>query len=601
MLHTKIEIPKELLYSWLKTLPRKIFLLFTLGFSFFLLSYSFEYVMHESISFQKSSFYFSSFYILLFTILCYLLPKKVSRYVYTILYFFFFIVGIIQIFYYKSLYLPFGINDLFYAKEGHHYFYTLFSYIDYRFLIYFFLSIFCYIFNFYLLTKQPKNIYVFDQYLFSIVLLIFCFYSSYCAQWELGSVSIGDTTYRTTNNPRYIYEQFTNRLDAFSITGLFEYTVRDIFLYLKETWSYDYRESITEIDAYLASHHRNLEENEYTGLLKNQNLIVILLESVDNWLITSDIMPTLSYLKETGMNFSNRYAPAFGGGRTFNTEYALNTGLYIPLNHYNIYDSVQNFYPQSLANQFRKNGYLATSIHMNHGTFYARSQMHKTFGYEHHYALRDLELEGFEDDRMLIENEQVSSWIVPKEEPFLSYVITYSVHLPYTQNNLCQSQNEDTCIRELAYITDTFLKNLLLLLENEGKLENTTLALISDHYAYGYLDIDTLLGYKQVTSETEKEIEKVPFIIWNQNMKPQTVETILGTNDILPTLLNLYGFSYNPNQYIGNDVFSSYKSLFTYFNDYTWISNQDRDFSMEVREKIEMNDKIIKTNYFRRN
>ena len=593
-----MNISTDELYSWLKTLPRKLLTICAISGSFFILLYTFQYTISNSIQFSKSSSFFTIFYILLFTIICYLLPKNIAKYIYSILYLFFFIIGIVQFFYYHSLYLPFGINDLFYAKEGQNYFYTLFSLINTRFICYIIFSLLSFFLTLYLIRTQSHS-YHYDKYIWIGILGIFCIYSHYCAFWELGNIYTKSSTFYTNTNPRYIYDQFTNRLASFSITGLFEYTIRDISIYIKETFSYDHKQSTQDIEEYFISHHRIAEPNLYTGAVKDSNLIVILLESIDSWLVTNDTMPTLTYLKQTGLDFSNRYAPAFGGGRTFNTEYALNTGLYIPVNNYNIYNSVKNAYPQSLANQFKQNGYIANSIHMNSGKFYDRTSMHKTFGFDNHYALKDLKMEGMEDDRKLLQEEQVSSWIVPDKEPFVSYVITYSAHMPYIDNKLCQTQEEWSCIKELAHITDTFLKDLLIKLENQGKLDNTTLVLVSDHYAYGYQDTEQLLQKKQVSSLLDKEIEKVPFIVWNTKLEPKTIDTIMGTNDILPTILNLYGFPYDPNQYIGNDLFSKNASNFTYFNDYTWKSNHNDYLYEEVKKRIEVNDNIIKTDYFR--
>ena len=52
-----------------------------------------------------------------------------------------------------------------------------------------------------------------------------------------------------------------------------------------------------------------------------KNIIMIMLESIDSWLVTDETMPTLTYLKNTGIDFTNRYSPAFGGGYTINTEF----------------------------------------------------------------------------------------------------------------------------------------------------------------------------------------------------------------------------------------------------------------------------------------
>lgn len=52
------------------------------------------------------------------------------------------------------------------------------------------------------------------------------------------------------------------------------------------------------------------------------------MESIDSWLVNEEVMPTLTKLASEGLNFTNRYAPVFGGGATINSEFAANTGMY---------------------------------------------------------------------------------------------------------------------------------------------------------------------------------------------------------------------------------------------------------------------------------
>lgn len=62
-----------------------------------------------------------------------------------------------------------------------------------------------------------------------------------------------------------------------------------------------------------------------TGAFAGKNLILIMMESVDDWLVTPEYMPNLYRLEQEGVYFRNYYAPIFLAAATFNSEF---TGEY---------------------------------------------------------------------------------------------------------------------------------------------------------------------------------------------------------------------------------------------------------------------------------
>ena len=76
----------------------------------------------------------------------------------------------------------------------------------------------------------------------------------------------------------------------------------------------------------------------------------------------------------------------------------------------------------------------------------------------------------------------------------------------------------------------------------------------------------------------------------------------MDTADILPTLLNMLGISYNPMNYIGDDVFSKNHDNFVWFSDGTIISNNSNMREKEMLAKANLNiiknRNILLTNYY---
>ena len=105
-------------------------------------------------------------------------------------------------------------------------------------------------------------------------------------------------------------------------------------------------------------------------------------------------------------------------------------------------------------------------------------------------------------------------------------------------------------------------------------------------------------------------IQKTPLVIWNNGMKKKSVDLMVDTADIPVTLFNLFGIKYNPNFYMGTDVFSDNHENFVYFSDYSWFDGEIyskeyeeetdyvKEISSKVSEKIDINGRIIKSNYY---
>ncbi len=587
--------------------------------------FSNQYVMAYRFT-HASPLFFSISWILLFMGICYLLPKKGRMILYTIGTVAFNILAVAQILHMKVLNRFFGLSDLFLAGEGSDYFLFAIKKIDWFTIGMVVISLSAMGITLFLMkrTKEfPRNRYYYLIVLLVTILLVSSF--RFLAIKRLGEAAEDSKSWEAAYNVKNIYLDFNNQSKNMEVAGLYEQTFRNSYLYIKSLFNVEKEKIGQELDAYFEEQGLTLsKKNSYTAKLKGQNLIIVLMESIDSWLVNEEVMPTLTKLQKEGLNFTNRYAPTFGGGMTINSEYAVNTGLYAIPNSKAIYNFDANYYPYSLANMFLNEGYTAVSVHANTAKFYNRANFHRALGYTHHYALTDeKELDqsyNYFLDSSLIKNPQVADIIV-REEPFLTFITTYSAHLPYdNENPSCQElsglevegNKELSCIRNLAHDTDEFLRLLLEKLEEKGELDNTTLVLFSDHYMYGYSDLDYMMKEKGV--DDTNLVQQVPLVIWSNSLKKKQVNTIMDTADILPTILNLFGIEYTTNYYVGTDVFSKEHEKFVYFDNTTFYdgelyyndrkkrTEENQDYIDEtlntIQEKMTTNDQIILGNYF---
>lgn len=563
-------------------------------FSFFFLFLSFFSIqLFSSFLYQHSvQYWFSFFWIILITFIIYFSRHK--KMWFSFFYCLFWLFFVIQYFYISIMKKPFSIGEIFYAKEGFSYFPMIVSMIDFKFIVCLLGVVIIGLLNLFLLgkNKKEKRNRTFVSIIWLVLILILLFVIRRHAIIALGPWKTKTDRFYENTNARNVYEEFYNREIAFEITGLYEYSMRDIYLYFKNMISSNRKKERQEINQYFLDHPKG-NSNTYTGLFKNKNLIIIMAESIDSFLITKDIMPTVWKMKESSIDFTNRYAPSYGGGKTLNTEYCLNTGRYIPIN-YNIYQYVNNHYNYSLASMFSKQGYETNYLHFNSGTFYNRNHMISSYGYQNAYFIKDLYHKTYYNDAQLMKNKNIYQLMVSKQKPFLTFFLTYSAHLPYDSSNvLCNSiNNEEDCIKKLAGYTDQAISILLQNLRKDHLLEDTVIVFVTDHYAYGY-DKDKLLKIKG--QKDKKNLDRVPFFIWNNDKYNQKVGIYMDTQDILPTLFNLFGLSYD-NQYIGTDVFSDQNDQYVYFSDASYISSHSVS-SKEIKQKISMNQWLIHTDY----
>ena len=150
---------------------------------------------------------------------------------------------------------------------------------------------------------------------------------------------------------------YTTMYDAkkvYDMCGIYHLTAKDLWLHYIYPHTPGYQQELqnnmAEIDAYFEARGDGAD-NEMTGIFEGKNVILVLMESMDDWRITEDDTPTILRLMEEGINFTNFYTPGYGGARTINTDFCINSGIYLPTNGNYVFDYVTNSFDQSLGNR----------------------------------------------------------------------------------------------------------------------------------------------------------------------------------------------------------------------------------------------------------
>lgn len=417
---------------------------------------------------------------------------------------------------------------------------------------------------------------------------------------------------------RNVYETYSDCNKSFKVSGLYEYTVRNFyFTFLKPEEKID-----AEDEAFLESVYESEDtktENEYTGLFEGKNVIFLQLEGMDEWLLTEEDTPNLYKLRSESINFTDHYSIYTGGGSTFNSEFAVNTGFTTPISYNeNVYSLNNNTFNQSLAKLFKKEGYRVNAFHMNSSEFYSRGINYKNWGYDNYFSLIDSmqtfsQGEDYELDRQLILDETFYKEMFQSGEKFLNYIITYTPHTPFTtekgvgklvasmkygEESIPELSEEEIVRLEVAE-TDYMVGLLIQALKDNNLYDNTVIVAYADHYLYTINDKSVLEKYKDTESNL---INHTPFFIWSSETTSQEIDKATMQTDILPTVLNLFGIDYNSNYYIGKDALSPSNTGIVFFSDYSWYDGKSYESNKEneqVQDLIRKNDLTLKYDYLK--
>ena len=441
-----------------------------------------------------------------------------------------------------------------------------------------------------------------------------------------------ELTWSTWRNPRNIYNSFNDNNKSMTVTGIYEYTVRNFYITFLKNKNTTNEEDITFLKEEY-SKEVNKTKNKYTGKYQDNNLIIIQLEGLDSWLINKNDTPTIYNLMKNSINFTNHYSYYNGGGSTFNSEFAVNTGFITPLSYtQNAYTFNKNSFPYSLAHLFKEQGYTVNAFHMNTKEYYSRGTNYKNWGYDNYYGLVDQNTykdNSYYLDRELLLNEEFKEKMFSSEK-FVDYIITYTNHMPFNPEkgnckmlldldskdaeNTSYDLTEEDCARRQAKETDYMIELLLKELKERELLDKTTIVVFTDHYLYTLSDKTILDKYKNTSNNL---INHTPFFIYTNNKDKKTIKTVTSQLNILPTVLNLFGIDYNPNYYIGEDALNNNYQKLVFFSDYSWydgnvyvdggLVTNNRYIKPDLLEQknyyvnylIKKNDLTLKYNYFK--
>ena len=335
---------------------------------------------------------------------------------------------------------------------------------------------------------------------------------------------------------------------------------------------------IKKINEYMKNNPGTLK-NSYTGMYKDYNLVYIVAESFSEVGVSEELTPTLYKLTHSGFIFDNYYTP--NTLSTIGGEFQALTGLYPDSSILNTWRKGTNYFPYGLGTVFKNLGYKTYAYHNNWYGFQDRHKYLKSQGFTNYIGCyngmeKRMNCKAWPQSDLEMIKATVNDYI-NNEEPFLAYYMTVSGHFQYNFSDNSMAYKNRKAVNNLkvstaakAYIAtqielDKALEYLINKLEEVGKLDNTIIVLLADHYPYK-LDLNSINSLSSYKRDNVVEVNHNALILWNSMKEDEHITKPCMSSDVIPTVYNLFGIDYDSRLFTGQDILSTSDGLVVFSN-----------------------------------
>lgn len=354
---------------------------------------------------------------------------------------------------------------------------------------------------------------------------------------------------------------------AISNQEFFSYHVKDIMNYFfgepevvsAETQEFGYETSL---------------DGPLYGVAKGKNLIVIQVESFQNFLIGREyngveITPNLNQLVDKDSIYFDNFYMQVAMGNTSDAEFAINNSLY-GAEEYCTYALYDKNYFRGLPILLKEKGYDVAAFHGYKKEFWNRSGAYPSLGFDTFYSEEDFHFKdvvgfGMRDDDFF---QQSTEYMQKMTQPFYSFLITLSNHHPFplpSGEKAIPAKKGDKGTLVYDYInsarfTDKCIGEFVEQLKKDGLYENSVIAIYGDHFGLTTGDPDICASMKKLLGKNYDvdEMAKIPLIIHipGEEVK-QTISISGGQIDFMPTIAYLMGFESLDTLYLGQNLITA--------------------------------------------
>lgn len=407
---------------------------------------------------------------------------------------------------------------------------------------------------------------------------------------------------------------------------IYGYHLSDIesLINIKKSAKYDKKEElVSDYKKLKEKYNEKYEESNYNlkGILKGKNVIIVQLESVQEFVINKtingkEITPNLNKFISENIEFSNMFMQSYS--TTADSEFSAVTSLY-PMENGMSYSRYYSNKYDDIFTMFKNEGYDTSYMHGNYGYFWNRENVYKSFGVNHlelKNQFNDISenIMGYLSDELLY--KQAVEKLKTYNMPFFSFIVSASSHTGFTLDGL---EDRGKISIDVGKYKSTFFGNYLESvnyadyafgtfieeLKNADLYDDTVILIYGDHNGIDMYNEEMLDFLEQVNPNINDVDIKLNYIRVACSMKIPgiegiTIEKPVSKLDIKPTFEYLIdgkaGVSLGTNMFARKDFISlNNERIVTsrYYYDERWFRRSDgmeidlEEISEEERELLD--------------
>lgn len=397
-----------------------------------------------------------------------------------------------------------------------------------------------------------------------------------------------------TERPQLLTRSFDRELLVKNI-GTYNYHLYDIYIQSKSSAQRVLADGseLVEVNNYVRSNQATPNE-EMFGKYEGRNLIVISLESLQNFVINNQVngevvTPFLNSLTNNPDTFYfNQFYHETGLGKTSDAEFLVENSLFGLGGGAVFFTHSGNTY-NSMAERLGEQGYFTNVMHPNNKSFWNRDMMYKSLNIEKFYDVDSYTVGegqavnwGMKDIPFF---EQSAELMTQMPQPFYTRMITLTNHYPfyldeedkfiseYTSNSGTLNRYFQT-VRYMDEAVKLFFDDL----KQKGLYDNSIIVMYGDHYGISENHNEAMAMYlnkEEITPYDNALLQSTPlFIHVPGSGDGKVMEEIAGQIDIRPTILHLLGIETSKDMQLGADLFSNEHEDFVIFRDGRFVTDK---------------------------
>lgn len=339
-------------------------------------------------------------------------------------------------------------------------------------------------------------------------------------------------------------------------------------------------EQAQEVSGIIQNNTRSIDTNsKHYGIGKDRNLILIQVESLQNFVIDLDyngqeVTPNFNkFVKDKSSIYFDEYFQLIGMGSTSDAEFITNNSLH-PSGEEPTYTQYEKNTFYGLPWILRDNGYNAWVFHGFEKNFWNRNAAYPNQGFQRFLSEEDFDYQekivfGISDREFYGQTlEYLKEMDEIDENPFYSFIITLSSHTPYTIDQKyhvldIEEPQKGTIVEDYLqaiHYADKEFGNFIEGLKREGLYDNSIIAVYGDHFGVNNADKEVFEPMEDILGEQYNfdHIMNIPLIINVPGEEiNETISNIGSQIDFLPTILNIMGIENKKGYMMGMDLVNS--------------------------------------------